>query len=459
MGDQVEHGQLTEARLRTEIVRRSREGEDGLTRDSLNELLGAADEPSDGGGGFLRYAFDSARDSEIVCDEGIVLLDHLLADKAPLPSAKEPPTRPSELLRVGAPNVIDYADFASPSRPSPLFSTGCEIFDRLIGGQADGETYGFIAPIGAGKTTVAIQLAVATARILSRAADNGGTLRHSYFFSYEDTIHAHACRALCFASEIDRDQGSFPPVPQSCRGSLKPYEIERYRREGKCDIINLPGERERLEAAYSDLNRNFHLVDFNSLSKKGPGYRGIAEIKAYLETQIEKSGHQPGMVVIDYCGKAVEREIEFEGGDLLREFSGRIGEFTKGCRTSIASHFGVPVWITHQVRGAAIGKPANAELGVGDAAESRVFADSLNFLFAMAQPDSGHHVARLNLAKSSRNFNSARSELVRVNGPFARIDPAGAEYTVDSRTRRITPILANNTARTSRRATRRDWNL
>jgi len=473
------HERLTQDGLRGAIRSHIESEVDTLSRRDIDQLLAGENGPLGAKMGFLPYAFEPAREAELDGAEGLALLERFLEerkDTGDREAVAVPVSRASG--RAHAPDSTwddrdgaeadpgDFSALVNPSRTVETFSTGCAIFDRSFGGQAGGEVYGFIAPIGAGKTTVGNQLAVATARVLARTAATGDEgLGHSYFFSYEDTLDRHALRSLYFAAEIDRDGlRGMTEDAMSRRGKLKTYETERYRRAGLTDLADLPGECERLDAARADLNRNFHLVDFNSPTAKGQGHRGVTEIASYLEREIKDHGRRPGMVVIDYCGKAVELECALFGGDLDRQFRGRVGAFPLQCRDLIARRFDVPVWINHQVRPGAIDQPANAELGDHDGAESRSFARDLNFLFAMAMPDPDHHIARLTVAKASRGRSGGTSQLVRLDGPLGRIEPADKEFMFDPPSGRFVRHLATAPSdvpgrRRPKRPTRRSWSL
>jgi hypothetical protein len=459
LADRYGHGMITQDMLHHEIEERSRSDLDALPQDMLDELLSGPDaELGPGRSGIIHYAYGADVTASLQEAYGLDLLKQFLAERAVADAMKleisatgfDTPTNMVQFCeRMRAMNSRIETLGTSSIRASFLpddyiptvavtFSTGVPFFNRMMGGQANGEVYGFMAPYGAGKTVVGMQVCVETARVFSQLANRGGELRHAYYFHYEGSTAEMRQRSQTFAAEIEKDTlGSEAAYRQMSRtGRLKPYEIERYRSRGDTDLTNAPGEYERLHAAAAILNRNFHLIDYSGGDHPDSGNRGVAEIEDFLSSEV-RAGRIPGMVVIDYCLKAVERELEGKNLDLASNLRLMVRGYPDRCRRQIAARFDLPVWILHQVKGAANDAGPTMKIGMADAAESKSFAENLYFLFGMAKPDDVHHVALLHTAKDRRNGMTGQTQLVRLDGRFARFDPADAVFTVDPATNRI----------------------
>ncbi len=447
---------VNETRLRLELEERNNDELIGLTSESLLELIAGYQELPGRRTGLLHWAFEIAEDADLHQGYGIGLLKDFLRERAvarPIRSEFEqfrditPGGLSAFLQRVqslsGRIDAIGRSSVCGALIPddfewSPLqsFSTGCNFFDQMMTGQVNGETYGLIAPFGAGKSIMGIQLAVEAARYFARESSGDPRSRkHAYYFFYEGSLKEMRSRALSYAAEVDKHviEHAASWNAFSTRGNLKSYEIANYQRRGLISVDDLPGENERLHAAAELINQNFHMVDFAGGEQQGAGSGGIDEIQSFLENERRTFHREPGLVVIDYCLKTVSREVEAQRKDFSKVGRVLVSAFPDRCRRQIASPFNVPVWILHQASGAASDLGPLAALGADHCAESKSFSESLYFMFGLARGNAdSSYVSTLHTAKARRDGTTGRRQLVHLNGRLSRFESADAEFVVDS---------------------------
>ena len=162
----------------------------------------------------------------------------------------------SKQVEVTAPLVVEpfALDMPDNLEITPRFPTGVFFLDELLdGGSRAGEAYGFIAPVGGGKTTLSNQLAI-------EYASRG---HHVFVFTYEQPINNdYLYPVRVYASRIPRDRMK----------NVKRVE----------DFTD--DEKRRFFKAKELINRYLHFVDFSGCGDNpGAGAGGVNEIERVLE--------------------------------------------------------------------------------------------------------------------------------------------------------------------------------
>ena len=320
-----------------------------------------------------------------------------------------------------------------------LFPSGISFLDEfLAGGQAAGEVYGVMGPYGSCKTTLAVMLVVEAARQAYKLRLKGGPHQYAVLVTYEETLSDLQPRIMSYAARIRRD--SFLSVngkpPQlSSANDLKPYEKAMFR-EQLLAGVPVFGEQERHDQAIDWLCKHVIVVDMSgpAPSWSGAGGSFIPEIHRSINRELwERDDAKCRLVVIDYVGAAVDRHLIASNGD-DKHVRHLIKRTPLQVRNEIAIRYGCPVWLFHQLSGKANAKSPGARLDCTDAAESKSFAENLDFCFVIGRPD-GHGRCRFINAKHRRT-DSRPEIIIWINGAISRVERAD-DYVLDTRARTI----------------------
>lgn len=446
---QEQDGVINYRTLRHEIERRLNDAPDTLTEDEVAWLL---DEPTqdDDSAGLLYWIFKQVSKEDLEVKAGARLLQRFLYEREVVDGLRREfdkaaggtPTNFAKLLA----NVQRRALIISSVHNDPVadllttawqpvgvnkFPTGVTAFDALLdGGQAAGEIYGLLAPFSAGKTLLAVQLAVETAKFFRMQHEQtGAPLRHVFLFSYEADLDELRRRTMAYAAWIHKSTteevcGDFSKL--SRLDSLKPYEGELARlRGGEID----GGEFERWMAAVELVGPVLHSCVM--LGNDGSGTGFVDEIESVLHAKRDEKGWEPGAVIIDYVGKCVDRHIYANNLDPAKHTRHLIKRCVDQARNNIGKEFQVPVWALHQFNGEANGKKPGAKLHHSDAAECKSFGEAADFCLCLGMPNDKEHVAILNCSKGRRSADSNRTRLIKRLGDFGRYIDVDDQYTFD----------------------------
>jgi hypothetical protein len=298
--------------------------------------------------------------------------------------------------------------------------------DILHGGDCSGETYGILGAFKAGKTTLAIQLAVGAAAYeldqISLAAQDHRThqVRYPHLFHYEAGAEEMKSRILVNAARIHRETvENWNTAPLSRQGQLKPYELETFRDEIRAiGIANVPGEFERFHQRQGLMN----MIRLHDMSgpKSNPkrGSRGIAEIAERLEIETRK-GRPPRRVIIDYAQLCVKRLI-LENSMRQDMYYPTLSNFGYDCLRSIAIPFDCPVWIMGQLSGQANKHTWATKQHHADAAGTASFGENLWFCFTLSVKNEQHNAMWFKCG-ISRRTDVGDPIIVRLEGALGTI--------------------------------------
>lgn len=312
----------------------------------------------------------------------------------------------AELLRDYRSRQVTHGNVLEPFtgttnwlETEPRQPCGVIFLDLMLnGGMRPKEAYGFIAPVGGGKTTLSNQLAISQAK-------RG---RHIYVFSYEQPL----------------DPDYFTPV-YACAMRVSKDVLAKYRKPD-----DMPKElRDKWEEARAAIQHYLHFVDMSGCTEIPAGSGGVDELESMLNGF---AGQTPvhGFVVDwfwEMIGKcAASRGVEDTG---IRNFAQ--GELSR--LKMLAGKLGCWCWINQQLE-AAKGHRRQVQ-SWNAAAELKSFANNLNFCFVMGALDT-QQIAEIKSAKAR----GARvtQKVVRLIGDQATFVPLGDDMIMDERTGQYT---------------------
>lgn len=292
--------------------------------------------------------------------------------------------------------------------------------DPLGGHMRSTHAYVLMGPYSGGKTMCGLNLAIEAARYFSGQAAGGLPGRHVYYFHYEVPRVEMRQRMWALLGLVHRDRFSGDGVVDIDDPRLASTERHRYEHvladEIGVDVHELPSERDRIMRGLDEISEYFHMCKM--FGDDGVGYGGLDEIQGVLEQSKDRNGWMPGMVVIDYAGLMIERELRARNMDTrddsnsfrsiqLRNLIGRVTEMNQ--------RFGCCAWVLHQLKGSANKRAATAQLSTSDGAGSTMMAENAHAAFALGNRDKETGCVVLHYSKCRGTPNTDRYGLVRMN--------------------------------------------
>ena len=336
----------------------------------------------------------------------------------------------------------------------PIRSTGLPYLDDFMaGGHCVGEVYGILAPYGTCKTTLATMLVCNEARYAQQEYEPtkpdrcGISVIVSYEAPKQPELHH---RFLMYLAQIRRDslasmgEDGLSGLGDDSNNPL-PYEKELFHQHIQ-DEMFIP-EATRALQCVDLLNKHCLVLDMtgNDPTYPGAGGGGLKEISRRIRLELARRGPECYLtsVVIDYVGALVKRAMAVANED-SNELRHHITKIPLLARNEIAAEFKCPVWLVHQLSGQAnsVLKPG-ASLHHTDSAESKSFAENLDFAFVIGNLNSDN-MGQIACTKHRRAGN-APPKVIQVDGMFNTV-LARDDMFVDSHTR---AILDKDTASTA----------
>lgn len=443
--------------LRHAIARRM-EDDPYLVSDEMRDaMLGI--EGDEENKGFIEWVYSVEEDS-LDNQEGFSLLqsfleERLIVDRVRDTIGGDPRRLPSKFYEflesasqkaaqirvINADPVVEAIPGDWDGMQVGYYTTGIDFLDELLaGGHAPGETVGFMAPYGVGKTLLAVQIGVESAKYLQSVTKQEEDLKHVFLVTYEEAARTIQQRVLSYAADIhlSRLQSLRSFSELSRKGKLLPYERRFFREfRGVKDLSNQDGEYERLQTARQLINKNLHILDFSGSNNCGYGF--VDEIVAVLQRLRNEKGWQPGCVLVDFVGRAVERHLAHKNMDASQHMRLMIRRFMDQCRTRVAESFHTPVWLLHQFAGAVVDSNPTKSLSHTDAAECKSFGESLWFSLTLGNIDAKTQVGQMRCSKARRGGTTDKVILVKREGEFARFRDARQSFVIDAMTGKIMP--------------------
>lgn len=336
----------------------------------------------------------------------------------------------TQQARLSTLNAIPEADLA-PEIGTPLVEanvfkkTGVAYIDEALGGQRVGDCNGLIGPTGGGKTTLAVHMAVASAKqAWVDASLTGTTPEVVVFVTAEESaikIRPRIWSAFFQIPKVKLDTMTNWDALTTA-GQLEPYEIQMQSAQ-----THKLSETERYTAALPQLRTCLRVLDLSGSAEfpnAGSGY--VGEIASYLS----RYDFPIRSVYIDYAGIFCERHMQASGMSeegyryLLKTFGDR-------CRLEIAAKFNCTVWVLHQLKGA-VGKSKPTKLmHHTEAGESADFANNMTVCGCLGVADPFTGCRRLNWSKVRyRPAVNVPPQTLRINDTFAIMDDVTRMFTI-----------------------------
>ena len=316
-------------------------------------------------------------------------------------------------------------------------TTGCGYFDNYMnGGQAAGEVYGFAAPYGVCKTTVACQLAV-NAALHAQAEFKSGitnTIKVVYFITYEEPPSLLLPRFLSYAADCDKnpiEAGEWDKLSRMDLRNYKDYEKTRYK-EQLARKFPVPGEYDRIRVAKDQLNVNLRIIDFSGTDDALMEDSGKMEvgIRSVIQRDQLKRGN-PGvaLLLVDYVGAAADRCCQLQNRDPDRQLRQLIGRFPLRVGNIIAKPMRCPVWAFHQLDTKSNSRRPGLAPSVNDTSEAKNFMENCVFGF-MVGTKTNDSLAVLTCCKQ-RRAKKQPDMVIHVDGQFSRVVDTEGAYRID----------------------------
>jgi hypothetical protein len=403
--------------------------------------------------GLIHHAYHGEDPESLDKRFGMDLLKRFLNERAVVDAAiqavtgateRVPPNFQAALDKIKAEHnkiqVLDkkifywFDEFPEDPKPIKVFTTGVSFLDEFMnGGHAPGEIYVLFGPTKAGKSFMAVQIAVRCGEYFAMQHDLGAPRKAAYLFSYEMLPETVSARTWSCGADIDYErllQKIESGKQYSTRGNLEPYEKEYYQRKGKYDFKNLPGERERINDFMKSVGTFIVNIDFK---KSGAGNGGVDEIVSVCN-QGTLAGRPPGVILIDYLNLAVTRQLIAANMDPERQMRHGVRRYFQECIDKLAVQFQCPVWVLQQYNADANHASPAKILKSTQGAECRTINQDADMLFCLGHPDPETHVAQMFLDLARRSSNGGKTKLLQRQGQWARWVDVTGEYEVGSGT-------------------------
>lgn len=415
--------------------------------------------------GFFQWVFDELKSEELVREYGSALLSQFLEEilvVTPLRTSiaelgDNVPENLSDWLKttqdklhkirtVGANPAVSAFPDSLQTEGIGIHSTGLPFFDDWMnGGHAPGESYIVLGPTGVGKTTLAIQIAVAGARYqydLVNGDLDDPNIGHWYYLIYEYAADPEIFfRIWSHSANIHRDtlwkefKQDFSTFSRT--GDYKPYELLRFSAEMKLGV-ETPGEYERFVAAKNQLSKHLHVLDMSGSNPNNPslGAGWVGDIVASLEKEREL-GRKIAGVVIDDAISMTERamgERNVSGNDSKYDLMTRL---TNEVNRQVATPFHCPVWMFSQLRGKVNDRAPTKAMHHADAEGCSNLPKNAWFGFALGTKDEETSTCLLSCTKSRRAASKGKEHVLFIDGEFCTITSGENKYSIHHATRRI----------------------
>lgn len=375
-----------------------------------------------------------------------------VGDQAVITNFGELAVRAADLEADLAVVDVDPVESAAPDgwmpSPSGRRPTGISWLDAFLrGGHAPGEVLGVLGVYGSGKTTLGLQLLSSVAELEqmwavdpesreeSRIEVAGEwSMGHVYYFFYEMPIDEIRKKLWSLSAHIDLDRidrlgnknFKLSDTPQLDPAQKELIRLVRKQTKGLVGDNDFLSERDRLERAKKVLNVNIHLVDGTGNGSHAHfGRGGVSEIARVLEGERRK-GRRIALVVIDYAGACVDRMCDDQDQVYLE-----LSRFGRKAEHEIGVPFQTPVWVLHQLSGAANERTAATRQHHSQAAGSKRFAENLWFCFNIGAPDSRYGCRYFTCSKARRGV-LGTPPILRIADGFNRLVDVSHRYQFDN---------------------------
>ncbi len=267
--------------------------------------------------------------------------------------------------QVSSRHKIPFPNGFLPERHIRFEPTGIDFLDEICGGGLmSGEVTGHAAPIGAGKTTLILQIAWERAlRLWSPYSDlefedvPWQELPLIYAFFYENVENLYA-NFISHAASISRDvalrfniERNEELLSSKTRGDHKAYELQEFGQSRGGTGYKPPGELDRFKKVVNIANNLIRFVDLSGADSEmlDVAEQGVPGIAQYIRESQHINNHRGvDIVLVDYVGIMVDIGMNAgnfrnsERHNVIRSVPGQLG-------IQIANPYRCPVWAAHQL--------------------------------------------------------------------------------------------------------------
>lgn len=310
--------------------------------------------------------------------------------------------------------------------------TGSDILDNFLGGgHGVGRSNIFLAPIGAYKTTMAVQCVANSAEIardLWERRGRRGPKPVAVLVSSETPIDEFRVRVLGSAAciHLDKLKGYRPLDKLSDGEPTDPAEREFFAQQ-LADNTYVPARR-RAEYAKNLINEFVHFVDLTGTADglEAYGRNGIADVIAYLKAYLRRTGNSLLCVWVDHASAIADRQIAEQRLD-ARAKTEILKRMPLDLRDHVARPMQTRTWLVHQLTGKANSFGPGAELHHTDAAGCASFGEYAYAAIVGGQPTGKDNVAVFRYSKH-REGPPQPPRFGRVYGDYGRVVDATDDY-------------------------------
>jgi hypothetical protein len=298
-------------------------------------------------------------------------------------------------------------------------STGIAFLDSLLdGGQLACGLHGLLGTIGSGKTTLGSMIAIEGARIEYERARRKEQAGRWVFVTVDQPATQIEQLAISHAARIRRTAvDGRTPISEE----LDAWACETQGDAGAAVTSN-SSERQRLQWLHPLRCNHLHLVDLSILRH----FDGSPHPVDYLSRRIKMLAVSTPIagIVVDYVGLLVNNfNFPPTSDGSPRKSSTLIRQFVAKARNQLARQFDCPVWLIHQLNGAANGMSPVAVQHHQDAAECKHFGDALDTCLCLGRKDQTGAVL-LNCSKALSVDELPPPVLLEFDPNFASLIPA-----------------------------------
>lgn len=338
--------------------------------------------------------------------------------------------------------VINVAPaFGSAVKPAAIFKlTGAAYIDSRIGGQREGDVNAILGATGAGKTTMALDLACCSAKqSCKESRATGQPVAPVIFFSAEESAEKLRPRvwANWFSMQRSFLEGDVLWDSFSRPGNLKQYEIEEQHGQ-----VRMLSEYERYQMYSEDLKVSFRMLDISGSAEFPDAGKGfIPELASYLNRITDTCGVAPYAVYIDYAGLLVARNIDTRGltSDKAQQY--HLARFADQCKQLLAEPNKTTVWALQQLAGTVASWSPTKEITHADTADCKAFVTNMPTCLALGNPDKRTGCRIMHFSKTRYQVEGApvQKAILKIHPRFARMIDVTNQYSVDPGTRQFVP--------------------